>query len=127
SALNVDATELLTGEQPRMSSYSITRKNHGIAIERYKGYAFEALAYNFIGRDKEPMLVTISPDEKKPQLVSHSGQEFNYVISGKIRIVIGAKELILSDGDSVYFDPSVPHGQFAVDGEAKFLTIIDKE
>ncbi|MEG1743158.1 MAG: cupin domain-containing protein, partial [Clostridia bacterium] len=78
-------------------------------------------------RDKEPMLVTISPDEKKPQLVSHSGQEFNYVISGKIRIVIGAKELILSDGDSVYFDPSVPHGQFAVDGEAKFLTIIDKE
>jgi mannose-6-phosphate isomerase-like protein (cupin superfamily) len=127
SALNVDPTELLTGETPRMSSYAVTRKGQGVAIERYKGYAFESLAYNFIDRDKEPMLVTISPSDKKPQLVTHGGQEFNYVISGKVGVTIGAKTIILSEGDSIYFNPEVPHGQFAAEGEAKFLTVIDKE
>ncbi len=125
--LNVDPTELLTGEAPKMSSYTVTRAGQGVSVERYKGYAFESLAYNFINRDKEPMIVTMSPSEKKPQLVTHGGQEFNYVISGKIGVVIGAKTLYLEEGDSVYFDPSVPHGQFAVGGDAKFLTVIDKE
>ena len=73
------------------------------------------------------MLVTISPKDGKPELVSHSGQEFNYVISGKIAVVIGDKTIFLSEGDSIYFDPTLRHGQYAVDGEARFLTVIDKE
>ncbi len=127
SVLNVDATELLTGESPKMNTYTVTRAGQGVSVERYKGYAFESLAYNFINRDKEPMIVTISKNDKKPQLVTHGGQEFNYVIKGKIGVIIGAKTITLSEGDSVYFDPSVPHGQFAIDGDAKFLTVIDKE
>lgn len=125
--LNVDPTELLTGEAPKMNSYTVTRAGQGVSVERYSGYAFESLAYNFINRDKEPMIVTISPTDKKPQLVTHGGQEFNYVISGKIGVVIGSKTIYLSEGDSIYFNPAVPHGQFAVEGTAKFLTVIDKE
>ena len=37
------------------------------------------------------------------------------------------KVLELSAGDSIYFKPSIPHGQIALEGNAKFLTIIDKE
>ena len=51
----------------------------------------------------------------------------NYVISGKIAVVIGAKTIVLNEGDSIYFDPRIRHGQYAVDGEARFLTVIDKE
>ena len=86
-----------------------------------------SLAANFRHRDKEPMLVTISPKDGKPELVAHGGQEFNYVISGKIAVVIGAKTIVLNEGDSIYFDPRIRHGQYAVDGEARFLTVIDKE
>ena len=126
-ALGIDATELLTGETPRMDSYAVTRKGQGVGVERYKGYAFESLAANFRHRDKEPMLVTISPKDGKPELVAHGGQEFNYVISGKIAVVIGAKTIVLNEGDSIYFDPRIRHGQYAVDGEARVLTVIDKE
>ena len=125
-ALGVDATEIMTGEAPRMSSYSVTRKNMGIKIERYKGYDFEALAYNFIDRDKEPMLVSIEPCDKRPELVTHSGQEFNYVLEGKVGVIIGAKTIELDPGDSIYFNPLIPHGQFAIGGKVRFLTIIDK-
>ena len=96
-------------------------------IERYPGYSFEALAHNFIGRDKEPMIVTLSSSQERAALVSHSGQEFNYVLEGTIGITLGNRTFELNAGDSVYFMPSIPHGQFAISETAKFLTIIDKE
>ena len=126
AALGVDPTELMLGEAPRMAEYCVTRKDNGVSIERYPGYSFEALAHNYIGRDKEPMIVTISSSDKKSDLVSHSGQEFNYVLEGTIGVTLGTRTFILNKGDSIYFNPAIPHGQFAVDGIAKFLTIIDK-
>ena len=125
AVMGVDPTELLTGESPRMDTYAVTRKGAGVGVERYKGYAFESLAYNFRGRNKEPMIVTISPSEGKPQLVSHGGQEFNYVIEGTIKVVVGDREFTLNAGDSIYFNPEKPHGQRAVTDNAKFLTIIN--
>ena len=49
----------------------------------------------------------------------------NYVLEGTVRVTIGKNDLVLNEGDSLYFDPTLPHGQRAV-GEkgAKFLTII---
>ena len=125
NVFGVDPTEILTGDTPKVEEFSVTRKGTGIKVKRYEGYDFESLAYNYIGRNKEPMLVTILPSNETPDLVSHSGQEFNFVVSGKIGVTIGGKTLFLSEGDCIYFDATAPHGQFAVEGEAKFLTVID--
>lgn len=123
----VDASEILIGETPRMLDYTVTRKGTGIAIDRYAGYKFEALAHNYKNKNKEPMLVTIDVSDTPPELVSHNGQEFNYVLEGKIGVTIGKKTVILEAGDCIYFDPRIPHGQFAVDNTAVFLTVIDKD
>lgn len=123
---SVDLTELLTGKPPRLKSYCVVKNGEGIEVERYKGYKFQSLAFNFKNKKVEPLLVTIEPEEnKKMSLVSHQGQEFNFVLEGKIKVILGGKEVELSEGDSIYFDPTTPHGQTAVDGKtAKFLTII---
>ncbi len=123
--LGVDPTELLTGEAPRMDEYTIVRGGHGVSVERYPGYAFTSLAFNYKHRDMEPMIVTISPNEEA-ELVTHGGQEFNYVLEGSIKVVIQEREFILNAGDSIYFNPELPHGQHAVGGQAKFLTIINE-
>lgn len=123
--LNVDPTELLTGEAPRMDEYTIVRGGHGVSVERYPGYAFTSLAYNYKHRDMEPMIVTISPNDEA-ELVTHEGQEFNYVLEGTIKIVIRGREFVLNAGDSIYFNPELPHGQRAVSQVAKFLTIINE-
>src|SRR5215469_5690253 len=52
--LGVDATVLLTGEDPRMDTASVCRRDKGVKIERYPGYEFSSLAYNFKGRTIEP-------------------------------------------------------------------------
>jgi mannose-6-phosphate isomerase-like protein (cupin superfamily)/DNA-binding XRE family transcriptional regulator len=126
SQLGVDATVLLTGEDPRMETASVCRRGKGVRIERYPGYEFSSLAYNFRGRTIEPLLVYLDPSKEAAAPVIHSGQEFNYVIEGKIKITIGRREYILEAGDSVYFNAGLPHGQAAVDGPAQFLTIIQE-
>lgn len=127
AVFGVDPTEILTGEAPRMYDYTVTRKGQGEDIKRYEGYSFETLAHNYIGRNKEPMLVTISSSDKPADLVSHGGQEFNYVLEGTVKVTIGKKSVVLEKGDCIYFDPRIPHGQAAVNGVAKFLTVIDKD
>jgi transcriptional regulator with XRE-family HTH domain len=123
---SVDITELLTGLSPRLHSYCLVRNGEGVETERYKGYKFQNLAYNFIGKKCEPLLVTIEPEEnKKMSLVTHAGQEFNYGLTGKVRVILGDAQLELGPGDALYFDPAIPHGQVAVDGQpAQFLTVI---
>lgn len=124
--LNVDFSVLLTGEAPRMENQCVVRKGKGVSIDRHPGYQFSSLAYNYIGRVMEPLLVTLSPDDSHAEHISHPGQEFNYVISGKVKVTVGSREYILSEGDCIYFDPRLPHGQQAIDQQATFLTVIEE-
>ena len=53
------------------------------------------------------------------------GQEFNLVLEGRMLLSIGGKELTLNQGDSIYFDSTLPHGMKALDQRTvKFLAII---
>ena len=126
AALNVDPTVLLTGDAPRMSDYTIVRQGRGVSVERYKGYKFSSLAFNYIGRQFDPMVVDLEPMENPPELVVHGGQEFNYVLKGTVQLVIGSREFLLEAGDSAFFNQMTPHGQRAVGGPVKFLTIINE-
>lgn len=118
---------LMFGEEPKMSSYFLTRKGTGISVERRKAYKYEALASGFRGRIADPFIVTVEPKpEGTPvQFNSHQGQEFNLVVEGRLLLNINGKELILNQGDSLYFNSALPHGMLALDGKpVKFLAII---
>jgi len=122
---NVDLTEILTGSTARLSTYALVRKGQGADTDRYPGYSFKALGFKFRGKVMEPLLVTCEPEDGEPKLVSHGGQEFNYVLSGKIEFIFEDKRIVMEPGDSVYFDPTHPHGQRAYGDEtAQFLTMI---
>ena len=124
--LHVDPTVLLLGDEPRMVDYTLIRGGNGLAVDRYAGYRFTSLAYNYIDREMEPMIVTLAPSDHTPALVTHAGHEFNYVLEGTIAINLGNKEYILHAGDSMYFNPAIPHGQRAIGVESKFLTVINE-
>jgi len=123
----IELTVLLTGQEPHMHRYSLVRKNQGIGVQRSKAYIYQSLAHSYINRKAEPFLVTVEP---KPEttvinLNTHPGQEFNYILNGRTKITLGGKEMILEEGDSIYFDSGVPHGMQAIDGkECQFIAII---
>jgi len=121
----VDITEILTGKSPKLSNYCVVRKGQSTGVDRYPGYHFESLAHNFKRRIMEPLMVTVAPDEKNLSLVTHPGQEFNYVIEGTVMVILDDEEITLEQGECIYFDPTLPHGQKALGGRAaKFLTVI---
>ncbi|MDP4108725.1 MAG: cupin domain-containing protein [Bacillota bacterium] len=124
--LNIDPTVLLTGLEPAVKDFAVILGGKGVAVERYRGYKFTSLASDFIGRDMEPMIVDIEPHDHLPEMVCHAGQEFNYVLEGSVTVIYGDREIVLSKGDSIYFDARTLHGQKATSGKARFLVVINE-
>ncbi len=124
--LNLDLTTLLTGEEPHMHSYTLTRKDKGISVERQKAYKYQALAGNYLNRKGDPFVVIVEPKEDlNASFNTHPGQEFIYLLEGRLKFFIGIKEMILEPGDSIYFDAGLPHGMLSLDNKsAKFIAII---
>jgi len=123
----VELTVLLTGQEPHMHRYSLVRKDQGIGVERTKAYNYQSLAYSFINRKAEPFIVTVEPkpESYEIKLNAHLGQEFSYILKGRLKINLGGKEMILEEGDSIYFDSSLPHAMVALDGvPCQFLAFI---
>jgi mannose-6-phosphate isomerase-like protein (cupin superfamily) len=122
---NVELTALMFGEDPHMRSYYLTRKGQGVAMERTKAYKYQSLAAGFINRKADPFIVTVEPKDDPIHLNMHAGQEFNLVLEGRMLFSMNGKELILNEGDSLYFDSGIPHGMKALDGHTvKFLAVI---
>ena len=125
--LKADLTELLTGEAPRMKVFTVTRQGGGVRVERRKDYQYRNLAANFAGRKVDVFEVTVPADAgaSGAHANSHPGQEFDYVLEGRMRVCIHGNELVLEAGDCVYFDSNHGHAMQALDGKpARFLAMI---
>jgi transcriptional regulator with XRE-family HTH domain len=126
-SLGVSLSVLMFGEEPKVTSYFITRKEKGLAVERVKVYSYQALGAGFIDKKVQPFLVTVDPKQENSPIHqnTHPGQEFNLILEGRMQIQINGKDLVLETGDSIYFDATQPHGMKALDGKTvKFLAII---
>ena len=117
----IGITELLEGNSAKLTSYTVTRKGAGQVTAKEDGITIQNLAHNFRNKIAEPHWVRYEYDpslQNRPiHLATHSGQEFDLVISGKLKVQIGEHVEVLSEGDSIYYDSSTPHGMVAVDGE----------
>ncbi|MCL1796005.1 MAG: cupin domain-containing protein [Clostridia bacterium] len=121
----VDMSVLLTGQTTHIDDYCVVRAGNGLKVDRYPGYQFKGLAYKFRNKIMEPMIVTVEPSDGDPALVRHPGQELNLVLEGGVEVLFDNKRIALEAGDSIYFDPTHPHGQRATgNAPAKFLTVI---
>ena len=128
-ALGVDISDLLTGESPKLHGYVLTRAGQGLEFNRRRQYQYHHLAYNFRDKLSEPFIVTVRQDEPgaAKQAHSHEGQEFDYVLEGTLKIELGGNDLYLKPGDSVYYDSSLPHAMYAIEGDCRFIAVVVKE
>lgn len=128
----IDIVELMTGENPHLSFYTVVRSGKGLPIERRKGFRYRHLAYLIKNKLAEPFLVTApysQEDLDKPVHYSvHEGQEFDYILKGSLRIDLEGHTEILNEGDSILYDSGHRHGMIAVNGEdCDFLAIVLKK
>ena len=129
--LGVDVIELLTGESPHLSKYSVVRAGEGLAIRKHEGLEYLHKAPSLKRRIAEPFLVTqpyVEEEQTPPYHFNfHEGQEINYVISGHMRLVYEDTIEDLGPGDMVMYDSSRGHANIAIGGEpVSFLAIVIK-
>ena len=121
----VEFTEILTGTAAKLNTYHVVKAGEGKEVDRYPGYYYQDLAWRYTGKIMQPLLVFLDPSDEPAKLVTHHGQEFNFVLEGTVIVTIEDKEFVLEAGDSIYFNPEQLHGQrCGGDTQARFVTII---
>ena len=131
-AFGIGKTDLLEGKSSNLSSYTVTRKGEGKITSKEDGIEINNLAPLFKNKLAEPYLAKYEYREElqnKPiHTITHGGQEFDIVLSGKLKVRVGNHTEVLEEGDSIYYKSSSPHGMIAVDGEdCTFLAVVISE
>ena len=85
---------------------------------------FHSLAPRKAARNMEPFLIDVHPAQGEVALNDHEGEEFIYVLSGRIEIRYGKDTHQLDAGDSIYYESVVPHHVHALGGEARILAVV---
>lgn len=125
--LGVDISQLVTGESPKLSFYTLTRSGCGMPIRRRAGFEYLHRSALLKNRHAEPFVVKAPPqDENAPiHLSTHSGQEFDYILKGHLKVRFDDKTEIMNPGDSIMYDSSHPHGMIAIGDEpCEFLAVV---
>ncbi len=125
----IGISDILEGRSAHLSSYTITRKGQGQQTAKEVGIEIQNLAPMFRKKIAEPYYVKYeySPElqDKPIHTVTHSGQEFDIVLSGRLKVQIGDHIDYLNEGDSIYYNSSSPHGMIAVDGrDCIFVAVV---
>ena len=78
------------------------------------------------GAPIETYRVTYPPMSEQPEPRVHDGYEWLYVLSGKLRLVLGSKAMVLSRGEAAEFDTRTPHSMCAAGNRpAQVLSIFN--
>jgi transcriptional regulator with XRE-family HTH domain len=109
----------------RSNEYESTLSFSTSENENREHLTFFSLAPNKAGRHMEPFIIDIVPSDKdKPGKSSHEGEEFIYVLEGKITVHYGNETFELEKGDSIYLDSIISHLVTTTSGKATILGIV---
>lgn len=105
----------------------VVKRGHG-RIEPTKSgksaAAVEYLADQWRGRAMQPTILYLDGADRRGAAESHDGQRFFYVIEGEVRVDYGDEPILLSAGDSIYLDATIPHGVGVYGkGKARVLSV----
>lgn len=127
AALRTDITELLhTPAAALDGGLSVVRAGERRPVVRGGtafGYDYVSLADNRRDKKMEPFLFTFPSQIDKYVFFEHDGEEFMFVLGGRVEWQAGSRKLVLEPGDSIYFDARLPHRGRAIEGEATALVV----
>lgn len=111
------------GEEDKRVGNPIVRKNNRKRIVTTNSNAIYELLCPDLNRKIEFLHITLEPgDSSTKDLITHEGEECGIVIKGKLMVKTEFEEYILEEGDSIYFDSTIPHRYINI-GEETCISI----
>jgi transcriptional regulator with XRE-family HTH domain len=74
-----------------------------------RSYDAELLADGMENRFMLPLLVTLVKKDPDIKPYAHGGQEFIYLLEGKVEANLGGDKVMLEEGDTILYDGNIPH------------------
>jgi transcriptional regulator with XRE-family HTH domain len=122
------SVSVILGEETINNSICLVRQNERTLMAKTGeefGYAYEALANPYPHKHMEPFILSYPSDDALKHTFQHDGEEMLFVLQGQMRFKYGNRELILKNGDCIYFDSGVAHtGESIGDEPLKTLIVI---
>jgi len=118
-ALDAKLTYFFQQSPVEQQDYFVVRKGKGKSVFRQESrYAinYHSLGYGKEDRKMDPYLVQFTGEEEPMEALGHDGEEFLYVLQGRIHLTYGDKTIILEEGDSIYYDSRVIHKAEGIPG-----------
>ncbi len=92
-------------------------------VETEKGYRFFAFAAQRINKRMQIYLFEAQRGRVTPSPLSHSGEEFVYILEGSARYRVGSITYTLNPGDSLYFDAEDEHDLEPISEWVRYLAV----
>ncbi|MFN3534443.1 MAG: helix-turn-helix domain-containing protein [Desulfatiglandales bacterium] len=104
-ALEIDSGILLSEERKKIKEKSLDDYQ-----KRTESYAYVNLTPNARHKHLKAFKVTIDPEsEHKGVSYQHPGEEFIYVLKGKVEVMVGENQNIVEENSCIHFDSSIQH------------------
>jgi transcriptional regulator with XRE-family HTH domain len=129
-ALDTGVSELFASAADQLRS-DVTVHRHGDEGEGQSipstGYRWQLFAGGMPNDDLEVFHLTFPRKNRMDLMVSHPGQEYCYVIGGRIRFHVGAEVFELAAGEGIFLNSELPHRADNIgDDEARILMVVAK-
>ena len=123
-----NVTTLISGEEPSniQNKFTLVRAAERRPIIHRNssvGFSYEAVTFGKQDRIMDGYVITLGPEPPHEPLV-HEGQEFAFVLEGRLEFVYDGESYTVEAGDSFYFDSDRPHSSRSLDNRpAKVLVV----
>jgi quercetin dioxygenase-like cupin family protein len=93
--------------------------------KRTENYAYTTLTPGAENKHLKAFRVVIEANEEHKGVdYHHEGEEFDYVLSGKVQVTVGDHVNTLATGDSLHFNSAIPHKLRSVSTERAELLVV---
>lgn len=123
AALGVSAAGLLENSDGVSTVIATRREACDAMVKTEKGYSFFSFAARKHDKLMQPYLFEAKKGETKRMPLSHSGEEFVFVIDGSMQYQVGSVVYTLCAGDTLYFDAEDEHELVPTTDAVTFLAV----
>jgi transcriptional regulator with XRE-family HTH domain len=111
-------------EHPDESADCVVVRGGSTLAESANGLAFRPLSSSTKPFNIHPIGVTIPPDRPGDEAYQHDGEEWLYVIEGRVNVTINEAPYVLETGDAAHYDSRLPHRLDALDGRDARIILV---
>lgn len=115
-AYGVSFSSLFAPEQQEEARHGVIVRARDARVQRGKGLSYERLSASDWAFNLQPLRVVVPAEREGDPIYQHEGEQWLYVLSGRLRLELGDEEFVLEPGDAAHFDAEQQHRFEALDG-----------